>query len=181
MTTSGTEEAVLFSGKEALAENAQAVLKPHDDVPLAIEFACPSKLATMSTFYVVPLPPVVPVGVLHEKVSYLRVRMPEGMENTVAQTRIVTPAGASMPLSGAQRTARAESGAGTVEATYALNEECEAFDGGTLEVAGFSYRNRTYPAAVARLQFDSKISGGIGWWPPMWFNGDRPVVVEAAR
>lgn len=175
MTTSGTEEALLFSGKVASAENGQAVLKPHNELPLAIAFDCPSKLATMSTFYVVPLPPVIPVGFLNEKVSYLRVRTPEGMENAVARTRIITPQGAAMPLSDARESRRSASSDGTVETTYALNKACEAFDGGTVEVAGFSYKDKTYPASVARLQFDSKIQGGIGWWPPMHFNGGRAI------
>lgn len=171
-TTSGTREAVLFS-REAPAENAQAVLKPHNDLPLSLEFACPDRLATMSTFFVVPLPPVVPVGFVNDHVSYLRVRMPAGMENAVAQTRVVTPQGTAMPLVDARQSMRAVNKEGSVDATYALNKDCEALDGGVLEVAGFSYNNRSYPAAQARLQFDSRIKGGIGWWPPASFNGGR--------
>lgn len=172
-TTSGTEEAVLFSAEEASTENAQAVLKPHNDLPLSLEFACPDRLATMSTFYVVPLPPVVPVGFVNDHVSYLRVRMPEGTENAIAQTRVVTPQGMAMPLAGARHSMRTVNKEGTVEATYALNKDCEALDGGVLEIAGFSYNNRSYPAAQARLQFDSRITAGIGWWPPASFNGGR--------
>lgn len=174
-TTSGTEEAILFSAKEAPAENAQVVLKPYNDLPLSLEFACPTKLATMMTSFVVPLPPVLPIGFMNDHVSYLRVRLPEGAENAIAQTRIVTPQGAAMPLSDARQSMRAVNNEGAVETTYALNKDCEALDGGVLEVAGFSYNNRNYPAAQARLHFDSRIKAGIGWWPPASFNGGRRI------
>lgn len=172
-TTSGTEEAILFSAKEAPAENAKVVLKPYDDLPLSLEFACPTKLATMMTSFVVPLPPVLPVGFMNDHVSYLRIRMPEGTENAIAQTRVITPQGTAMPLADARQSMRTVNKEGTVEATYALNKDCEALDGAVLEVAGFSYNNRNYPAAQARLQFDSRIKAGIGWWPPASFNGGR--------
>ena len=175
MTTSGTREAILFSGKEAPAESAQAVLKPHNDLPVSIEFACPSKVATMSPSYVVPLPPVLPVGFVNEKVSYLRIRMPEGMEDAIAQTRIVTPQGTAMPLADAKQSRRSVNNEGAVETTFALNKACEALDGGMLEVAGFSYKNKRYPPSQARLQFDSTITAGIGWWPPALFNGGRAL------
>lgn len=171
MTTSGTEEALLFSRGDASPEHGQAVLKPHNDLPLSMTFECPSKLATMSTFYVVPLPPVVPVGFVNEKISYLRVTMPQGTENAIAQTRIVTSTGAAVPLSNARESRRAVNNEGALEATYTLDRSCEALDGAMVEVAGFSHGNKTYPAAQARLQFDSTITGGIGWWPPATFNG----------
>lgn len=175
MTTSGTEEAVLFNGKESPAEDAQAVLKPHNDLPVSIEFACPSKIATMMPSYVVPLPPVLPVGFAHKKVSYLRITMPEGMESTITQTRVVTPQGTVMPLSDALQSGRAVNNDGTVETTFALDKECGALDGGTLEVAGFSYQDKDYPPLQAQLQFDSRITAGIGWWPPALFNGGHSV------
>ena len=175
MTTSGTRESVLFTAKEASEDSAQAVLKPHDDLPVSIEFKCPSKLATMSPSYVVPLPPVVPVGSVSEKVSYLRIRMPEGMESAIVQTRIITRQGTSIPLSDAKQSRRIVNNEGGVETTFALNKECEALDGGMLEVAGFSYKDKSYPPSQARLQFDSKITAGIGWWPPAFFNGGHPM------
>jgi hypothetical protein len=175
MTTSGTEESVLFNGKESSAENAQAVLKPHQDVPVSIEFNCPSKVATMTPSYVVPLPPVLPVGYAARKVSYLRITMPEGMESTMANTRVITPQGTAIPLSGARQSSRSGNSDGTVETTFTLNKECGALDGGLLEVAGFSYQNKDYPPAQARLHVDSRITAGIGWWPPAFFNSGHSV------
>ena len=175
MTTSGTEESVLFSEKEAPAENAQAVLKPHNDLPVSMEFKCPDKVATLSTSYVVPLPPVIPVGFVNEKVAYLRVRMPEDMESAMAQTRIVTRQGAAMPLSAARQASRSVNHKGTVETTYALDKECGALNGGVLEVAGFSYNNKSYPPSQASLRHDARITAGIGWWPPALFNGGRSL------
>ncbi|HYD63822.1 MAG TPA: hypothetical protein VEC35_25940 [Noviherbaspirillum sp.] len=175
MTTSGTEESVLFNGKESSAENAQAVLKPYQDVPVSIEFKCPSKIATMTPSYVVPLPPVLPVGYAARKVSYVRIRMPESMESTMASTRVVTPQGTQMPLSDAQQSNRSSNGDGTVVTTFALDKECGALDGGLLEVAGFSYQNKDYPPAQVRLHVDSRITAGIGWWPPALFNGGHSV------
>jgi hypothetical protein len=182
-TTSGTEEAVLFSGKEAPAGSAQVVLSPYKDLPLSIEFACPTRIATLMTFYVIPLPPVVPVGFVNEHVSYLRIRMPEGTENAIAQMRIVTPQGTAMPLSDARQSMRAVNNKDTVEATYAVNKECEALDGGVLEVAGFSYKNKTYPASEARLQFESRIKASVAWWPPSLFNGGHAASggIDASR
>jgi len=176
MTTSGTRESVLFSEKEAPAEAAQAVLKPHNDLPVSMEFKCPDKVATLSTSYVVPLPPVIPVGFVNEKKgAQLRVRMPEDMESTMAQTRVVTRQGAAMPLSAARQASRTVNHAGTVETTYALDKECGALNGGVLEVAGFSYNNKAYPPSQARLQLDERITAGIGWWPPALFNGGHSL------
>ncbi|HYD94940.1 MAG TPA: hypothetical protein VEC01_06415 [Noviherbaspirillum sp.] len=175
-TTSGTEETVLFSPTlETPVENAQAVLKPHNDLPLAIEFACPNRLGTLMTSYVIPLPPVLPAGYVFEPVSYLRVRMPEGAEDILARTRILTQAGNAIPLSAARQFRRSAGSDGSVETTYALDKECAAFNGGVLEVAGFSYNNKSYPASQARLQFDSKITADVGWWPPSLFNGGQPL------
>lgn len=175
VTGFGTEEAVLFSGTNASAENAQAVLRPHDNLPLSIAFACPTKLDTMMTSYIIPLPPVIPVGFINEQVSYLHIHMPESAENAVAKTRIITPQGTAMPLSDARQFRRAVNNEGSLEVTYALNKDCEALDGGTLQVAGMSYKNKTYPASEARLQFESRIKAGVSWWPPSLFNGGRPV------
>lgn len=175
MTTSGTKEAVLFSDQEAPVPTAQAVLKPYNDLPVAIEFSCPPKTATMTPSYVVPLPPVLPVGFVNEKVSYLRIRMPDGMDNAIAQSRIITPQGIAIPLSDARQSARTGNNEGTVEMTYTLNKECGALDGGVLEVAGLSYKDKTYPPSHARLQFDSRITAGIGWWPPALFNGGHSM------
>jgi hypothetical protein len=166
VTTAGTDETVLFSDREARAETAQAVLKPYNDLPLSIEFACPSRLATLSTSYVVPLPPVLPAGFTNKDVSYLRISMPEGAENAMAQARVITAAGTAIPLSDARQSKRA-AGPGTTEVTYALNRKCEALNGSVLEVAGFSYKNKTYPPSAARLHVESRIWHGIKWWPPV--------------
>jgi hypothetical protein len=176
MTTSGTREAVLFTGEEeAPVKHAQAVLKPYNDLPVSIEFKCPSRIATVSPSYVVPLPPVFPAGFVNAKVSYLRVRMPEGMDNALAQSRIVTRQGTAIPLAAARQSSRAVANEGTVESTFTLDKECEALNGGKLEVAGFSYNNKTYPPSEARLQFDAQVTAGIGWWPPALFNGGHAI------
>lgn len=175
MTTSGTEEAVLFSGKHASAEKAQVVLKPYDDLPLSIEFACPTRMATMMTSYVVPLPPVIPVGFVNKHVSYLRIRMPEGADHAIAQTRILTPQGTALPLSEARQSGPDVNKEGIREVTYALDKDCEALDGSVLEVGGFSYNNKAYPVSERRLQFASRIKASVAWWPPALFNGGRPI------
>ncbi|HZW22319.1 hypothetical protein [Noviherbaspirillum sp.] len=175
-TTSGTQETVLFSPTlETPVESARPVLKPHEGVPLAIEFACPDRLGTLMTSYVIPLPPVIPAGAVFEPVSYLRVRTPEGAETVLAHTRIVTQQGNAIPLSDARPFRRTIGNDGSVETTYALNKECAAFNGGVLEVAGFSYNNKSYPASQSRLQFDSRITADVGWWPPALFNGGEPL------
>lgn len=174
-TTAGTEETIAFSGNGAAEKSNQAVLKPYNDLPLSIEFACPKKLATLSTFYVVPLPPVVPAGFINEKISYLHITMPQGTENAMAKARIHTPEGTALPLSDARQSLQAVSKDGTVETTYILNKECEALDGGSLEVAGLSYKDKSYPASTVRLEFDSRIKFGAGWWPPVLFNGGRAL------
>lgn len=176
ITTASTEEAVLFSNKQVPAENTQAKLQPYNDVPLSLEFVCPDKLATLSTFYVVPVPPVIPAGFVNEPVSYLRVRMPVGAESAIAQTRIVGAGGTALTLSDAQPSKRAASSEGTTELTYALDKDCASLNGGVLEVAGFSYKDKKYPASVARLQVASKTKAGVAWWPPMWF--DRPLAAR---
>ncbi|HJV83064.1 hypothetical protein [Noviherbaspirillum sp.] len=175
MTTSGTEEAILFSGKQVPAEKAQVVLKPYADLPLSIEFSCPARLATMMTSYVVPLPPVIPVGFVNKHVSYLRISMPEGAEGAIAQTRIVTPQGTAIPLSDARQSGRSVNKEGLREATYALDKDCEALDGSVLQVGAFSYKNKAYPVSETRLQFESRIKASVAWWPPALFNGGRPI------
>ena len=176
MTTSGTREAVLFTDEEqAPVENAQAVLKPYGDLPLSMEFRCPSKVATVSTSYVVPLPPVLPAGFASRKVSYLRVTMPEGLDDALAQSRIVTRQGTALQLAEARKSSRIDSNQGTVETTFTLDKECEALNGARLEVASIFYNNKTYPASQAHLQFDAKITAGIGWWPPALFNRGHPI------
>ena len=175
MTTSGTEETVLFNGKDSPAEDPQAVLKPHSEVPVSIEFDCPSKIATMTPSYVVPLPPVFPTGYAAKKVSYLRITMPEDMESAMASTRVVTPQGTALALSDARQSRRTVNNQGSVNTTFALDKECGALDGGMLEVAGFSYKDKNYPPAQVRLQFDARITAGIGWWPPALFNRGRSV------
>lgn len=175
-TTAGTEETIAFSGNEAVEENNQAVLKPYNGLPLSMNFACPKKLATLSTFYVVPLPPVVPAGFVNEKVSYLHITMPQDTENDMAKLRILTPQGTAIPLSDMRQSMRAVGKDGTVETTYALNKECEALDGGVLELAGLSYHNKAYPASAVRLEFDSRIKFGAGWWPPVLFKDRKSVV-----
>lgn len=176
MTTSGTKEAVLFTDEdEAPVEHAQAVLKPYNDLPVSMEFKCPSKIATLSPSYVVPLPPVFPAGFANRKVSYLRIRMPEGMDSALARSRIVTRQGTALPLAEARQSSRTVGNAGTVESTFTLEKECEALNGGKLEVAGFSYNNKTYPPSHARLQFDAQVTAGIGWWPPALFNGGHAI------
>lgn len=162
VTASGTEESVLFSGKEAGAEKPQVVLKPHNDLPMSVEFSCPTKLATMMTSVVVPFPPLLPVGFVNEHVSYLRIKVPTDAEHAIAGIRIITPQGASIPLPESSKSRRVVTDGGTAEITYTLQKDCEAFDGGFIEVAGFSYKNRNYPASGARLQFDSRIRGLVG-------------------
>lgn len=176
MTTSGTRESVLFTDREeAPVENAQSVLKPYNDLPVAMEFRCPTKIATLTPSYVVPLPPVFPAGFAHKKISYLNITMPEGMESALAQARIVTRKGTEVPLAAARQSSRRPGGEGTVVSTFTLDEACEALNGGKLEVAGFSYNNQRYPPSQARLQFDSQVTAGIGWWPPALFNGGHSV------
>lgn len=177
-TTSGTKEAVLFSGNEAAEPVVQPVLKPYGDLPLEIRFACPDRIATLSTFYVFPLPPVVPVGFANKDVAYLRVRMPEDAEPAVAQTRIVRPDGSAMPLSDVAPTRRAYRTDGTLEATYKIGTACASLDGGALDVAAFSYNGRAYPASRVQLRFDSRVAGSLGWWPPAMFR-DRLAQDEA--
>ncbi|RZI40933.1 hypothetical protein EGT07_21800 [Herbaspirillum sp. HC18] len=151
-------------------------MQPYNDVPLLIEFACPDKLATLSTFYVVPVPPVIPAGFVNEPVSYLRIRMPAGTESAIAQTRIVGAQGTALKLSDTQPSKRAAAGEGTMELTYALDKDCAALNGGVLEVAGFSYKDKNYPASAARLQVESRTKAGVAWWPPMWF--DHPLAAR---
>lgn len=176
MTTAGTRETVLFSGPQ---ENDHAVLKPvlkpYADLPLSIEFACPDKPETMMTSFVVPFPPVVPVGFVNDHVSYLRITMPGGADNAIAGARVVTPEGTALSLADRPQFKRTVNSDGRQEVTYALDKDCEALDGGMLEVAGFSFENKPYPATTTSLQFESRLTGSIAWWPPALFNGGRPL------
>lgn len=176
MTTSGTRESVFFTDEEnAPVNTAQSVLKPYNDLPVSMEFKCPSRIATVSTSYVIPLPPVFPAGFANRNVAYLSVRMPEGMDNALAQSRVITRQGTSMPLAAARKSSRPVANEGAVETTFTLDETCEALNGGKLEVAGFSYNNKSYPPSQARLQFDAQVTAGMGWWPPALFNGGHAV------
>lgn len=181
MTTSGTREAVLFAGPQ---QNAHAVLTPYADLPLSIEFACPDKPEAMMTSFVVPFPPVVPVGFVNDHVSYLRITMPAGADEAIAGTRVVAPEGAALPLSERPQFKRTVNSDGRQEVTYVLDRDCEALDGGRLEVAGFSYKDKSYPDATTNLQFESRLTGSIAWWPPALFNGGKPLShggIEAER
>jgi len=162
VTTSGTEEAVYFSNKESGAEKAHAVLTPHHDLPLAIEFSCPDKLDTMMTSILIPFPPFLPVGFVNEHVSYLRITLPEGAGHAEAGVRITTQQGQAVPIPDAPLSKRVVAKDGTTEITYALKQDCETLDGGALEVAEFSYKNRRYPPIVARLRFDSRMKMTVG-------------------
>lgn len=157
ITESGTEEAIFFSGNEAGEAKPQVVLKPHNDLPLSLEFSCPNKIFSAMTSLFYPMPPVIPVGFVNDHVSYLRIRLPQDAETALARIRIVTGQGQAMALPDVPQSRRVAADGGTVEMTYALKNDCEEFDGGALEIAGFDYRNRNYPASKARLHFDSRI------------------------
>lgn len=162
VTTSGTQEAVYFSEKESDAGKSQAVLKPHADLPLAIEFSCPDKLETMMTSVWVPFPPVLPVGFVNERVSYLHITLPQDADHANARVRITTQQGQPVPIPDEPKSKRVTTSGGETQITYALKQDCATLDGGLLEVAGFSYKNRNYPATDARLRFDSRIKMTIG-------------------
>lgn len=159
ISESGTEEKLSFAGADEARQHA--VLKPHDGMPLSIEFSCPTKIFSAMTSFYIPLPPVVPVGFVNKHVSYLRVRLPQDAEYVVPQIRITTYMGQPVALPQTPKSRRDANGA--TELTYALNSDCEALDNGTLEIAGFSYKKRTYPASAARLQFDSRIKTVVSY------------------
>lgn len=162
VTTSGTEETVYFSSKDSGAAKPLAVLKPHNELPLAIEFSCPTKLSTMMTSILIPFPPFLPVGFVNEHVSYLRITLPEGAEYADAGVRITTQQGQAVPIPDEPTSKRVVAKEGKTEITYALKSDCEALDGGVLELAEISYKNRRYPPTVAQLQFDSRIKMTVG-------------------
>lgn len=155
ITESGTEEKVSFAGNEAGAARQYAVLQPHAGVPLSIRFSCPTRIFSAMTSFYIPLPPVVPVGFVNKHVSYVHIRLPADAESVLPRIRITTYAGQQLALPVAPSSRRIAED--SMELTYALGKDCEALDNGILEIAGFSYRNRNYPAAAARLQFDSRI------------------------
>lgn len=163
-TASGTEEAVLFAGNGSGAAPAQAALQPHADLPMAIEFSCPTRIATLMTSIMIPFPPVLPAGFANERISYVHVTVPQDAQHAGDRIRIVTPQGTAIPLADAPKSMRDGAGGEALEVTYTLNEDCAALDGGRLEVAGFSYKDKAYPASAAQLQFDSRIRfyGGLG-------------------
>lgn len=163
ITESGTEEAVLFSRNDAAATKPQVVLKPYGDLPLSIEFSCPTKIFSAMTSVYIPLPPVVPVGFVNKRVSYVRIKVAPDAEHAIARIRIVTRPGQSIPLPDAAQSRRISHEGGDVELTYALQNDCEEFDQGVLEIAGFEYRNRSYPAAAARLHFDARIKTVVSY------------------
>jgi hypothetical protein len=147
MTTSGTRESVLFTGgEEAPDERAQTVLKPYNDLPVSMEFKCPSKVSTLSPSYVVPLPPVFPAGFAHKKISYLSITVPEGMETALTQARIITRKGTEMPLAAARQASRRAGSEGTVVSTFTLDEACEALNGGTTRSRGLFLQQQKLPA-----------------------------------
>ncbi|GAB3549447.1 hypothetical protein GCM10027343_31210 [Noviherbaspirillum agri] len=162
VTTSGTEEAVYFSDKESGNGQAHAVLKPHNDLPMTIEFSCPDKLATAMTSVWVPFPPVLPVGFVNEKLSYLRITVPQDAGYANAQIRVTTQQGQPVPMLAEPQSRRVGKDSGEAQLTYVLKQDCETLDGGLLEVAGFSYKNRNYPAIGSRLHFDSRLKLRIG-------------------
>lgn len=162
VTTSGTEEALFFSDEQAKESQANAVLKPHSDVPLAVEFSCPAKLATMMTSIVVPFPPLVPVGFVNKHVSYLKVTTPEGAGFGTPPVRVTTQQGRVVPVPEQPDSRRVVSGGGATQAIYALSSNCEDLDGGVVEVARFSHQSKDYPATRARLRFDSRIRMHVG-------------------
>lgn len=161
ITESGTEEAVLFSGNETVAAKPQPVLKPHEGLPLSIQFSCPTKIFSAMTSVYIPLPPVIPVGFVNKHVSYLHVRLPNDAEQSMPEIRVTTYLGQPVALPAAPQSRRSEGG--STELVYALPSDCEALDNGTLEVAGFSYGNRSYPAASSRLQFNARIKSAISY------------------
>lgn len=162
VTTSGTEETVFFSGDKAATEKSRVVLKPHNELPLSIEFSCPEKLATVMTSVLIPFPPFVPIGFVNEPVSYVRITTPEDAAYVKAPIRIITAQGQSIPLQNVAKSKRVVKSNEATEITYALNKECAALDGSVLEVAAFSYGNKNYPATRTRLEFDSRLKLHIG-------------------
>lgn len=161
ISESGTEEKVSFVGNAADQARQHAVLQPHNDMPLSIEFSCPTKIFSAMTSFFYPLPPVVPVGFVNKHVSYLKIRVPQDAEQAVPQIRITTYVGQQVVVPDAPKSRRADGG--TTELTYALPSDCEALDNGMLEIPGFTYRNRSYPASAARLQFDSRIKTVVSY------------------
>ena len=155
ITESGTEEKVSFAGSEAGEARKYAVLQPHEGVPLTLRFSCPTKIFSAMTSFYIPLPPVAPVGFINKHVSYLHIRLPADAEKALPQIRITTYVGQQLALPAAPAARRLAGD--SMELTYALDKDCEALDNGTLEVAGFSYRDRAYPSSAARLRFDSRI------------------------
>lgn len=162
VTATGTEEAVRFSGENAGVEEPRLVLKPHDDLPLTLEFSCPTKIATMMTSVFIPFPPAMPVGFVNKQVSYLHIRAPKDVEHAIGRISIVTPQGTSIALPDDRDSKRVAASGEMMEIIYTLRENCETFDGASLKVAGFSYKDRRYPATHARLQFDSRLRGVVG-------------------
>lgn len=161
ISESGTEEKVSFVNDGAGQARQHAVLKPHGDVPLTVEFSCPTRIFSAMTSFFYPLPPVVPVGFVNKHVSYLRIRVPQDAEQALPRIRITTYVGQAVAVPDAPKSRRIDGG--MTELTYALPSDCEALDNGTLEIAGFSYRNRDYPASAARLQFDSRIKTVVSY------------------
>ena len=162
VTAAGTEEALHFSGENAGVEEPRLVLKPHDDLPLTLEFSCPTKIATLMTSVFIPFPPIMPVGFVNEHVSYLHIRTPRDAEQSIEGISITTPQGSQIALPDEPGAKRVAASGEMLEITYALQKDCEAFDGASLKVAGFSYKDRRYPATGARLRFDSRLRGVVG-------------------
>lgn len=165
LSETGTEEAILFSANDAGTEKPQAVLKPHNDLPLAIQFSCPKKIDTAMTSFFYPLPPIMPVAFINKHESYLRIKLPEDAEPSLARVRVVDQQGQIVPIPEAPDTQLSADKGKALELTYVLPTDCDVFDGGAIEVASFSYKNKSYPATEARLHFKSKRKVGVSYAP----------------
>ncbi|WP_019140212.1 hypothetical protein [Noviherbaspirillum massiliense] len=161
----GKRESVLFAEDDNELTKPQAVLAPYEDFPLSIQFSCPMKRATAMSWYFFPLPPVIPVGFLNEHVSYLRIKVPEDAQHTIGKIQVQTGEGQQVSLPEQPESRRVTDNGKTVETTYELKKDCETLDGGSLQVASFSYKDREYPPSEAQLKLDSKPKLSIRYAP----------------
>lgn len=155
----GRNEQLLFEPDPAPAgASASRLWQPHAGLPLSVEMRCPGKVDAVSVSPLLPLPPVLPVGLLaQQRQSYVHLTLPAGQARAwLGALHLSLADGSRLEFAQARQRAQWPAGAGMVKLELVFERDCQELHRAALLLDAIEHEQQRFAPLQVLLRFETQ-------------------------
>jgi hypothetical protein len=162
----GRDEQLLFEPDPPQAgASASTLSQPHAGLPLSVEMRCPGKVDAVSVSPLLPLPPVLPVGLLaNQSQTYVHLTLPATQTRAwLGALHLSLADGSRLEFAQARQRAQWPAGAGMVKLELVFDRNCRDLHRAALLLDAIEHEHQQFAPLQVLLRFETQRQADWGY------------------